>query len=192
MNWYGWRTDVRVPRNRAETKMPCHLPAELTVRVAAPKDAPAVTALLQASFPALMRPSYDPAVLSAALPLVTRANPALLSSGTYYVAEIAAGGLAGCGGWTRERPGSGEIVPGIAHIRHFATHVRWTGRCVGRAIYARCEEAARSAGVTRFEASAGLNAEGFYAALGFKTVRRIEVPMAPGLKLPAILMERSL
>ncbi|WP_428339213.1 GNAT family N-acetyltransferase [Mesorhizobium amorphae] len=93
-----------------------------------------------------MRTSYDPAVLDAALPLITRANPALLSAGTYYLAvddiDIAVGG----GGWSWERPGSSEVTPGLAHIRHFATRPEWLGRGVGSALYGRCEEDARWSG----------------------------------------------
>lgn len=58
------------------------LPDEIVVRVATPADEPAVNALLAASYPALMRESYEAAVLAAALPMITQANPALLSSGT--------------------------------------------------------------------------------------------------------------
>ena len=57
------------------------------------------------------RDSYDPHGLDAALPYMSRANPRLLASGTYYVAEID-GVAAGCGGWSVEKPGSGEIIAG--------------------------------------------------------------------------------
>ncbi|MBA4174894.1 MAG: GNAT family N-acetyltransferase, partial [Hyphomicrobium sp.] len=55
----------------------------LSIRVATPEDREAVTRLLQRSYPALMAGSYEPAVLAAALPLMTQANPALLASGTF-------------------------------------------------------------------------------------------------------------
>ena len=58
----------------------------LSIRVATPEDREAVTRLLQRSYPALMAGSYEPAVLAAALPLMTQANPALLASGTFVVA----------------------------------------------------------------------------------------------------------
>ena len=138
-----------------------------------------------------MRESHDPAVLDAALPLMTRANPVLLASGTYYLAESDAGLAVGCGGWSRERPGSGEVAPELAHIRHFATHPEWIGRGIERALYARCEQDARAAGIRRFECNASLNGEGFYAALGFAPVRPIELPMG-SVAVPAILMQRSI
>ncbi len=165
---------------------------EFEIRVATPKDEAAVGELLDASYTALMPAGYEAADLAAVLPAMTRANPALLASSTYYLAETTAGALIGCGGWTRERPGSGETEPELGHIRHFAVHPDWTGRGVGRAIYDRCELNARAAGVRRFECYASLNAEGFYAAMGFAPVRRLEVPMDKGLTLSSVLMARTI
>src|ERR1043165_1946892 len=141
--------------------------SSFAVRVASLADDAGVTALLQASYPLLMKPAYDAAMLVPALELMTRANPALLSSGTYYVAQSQEGMLVGCGGWTREQPGDGITNEGIGHIRHFATHPEWVRRGIGRAIYRRCEADARKAGITRFECYSSLNAELFYSALGF-------------------------
>ncbi|MCG8356782.1 MAG: GNAT family N-acetyltransferase [Kiloniellales bacterium] len=168
------------------------MPLEVTVRVATPDDGPAVTALLEASYPTLMGPAYEKEVLEAALPSMTQANASLLSSGTYYLAERQDGGIVGAGGWTRERPGSGDVTPDLAHIRHFATHPGWTGRGIGRAIYAQCEAAARQHDLRRFECFASLNAVPFYAALGFAALRQVEVPMALGLSFPAVLMARPI
>lgn len=174
-----------------KTKSPI-VSKEITIRIATSQDDQTVGALLEASYPVLMRAHYEPAILAAALPLMTRPSPALLSSGSYYLAEVANGALVGCGGWTRERPGSGEVVAGLGHIRHFATHPDRTMRGIGRMLYAECEAAARLAGIRRFACYASLNGERFYAALGFRSVRRIDVPMAPSLDFPSILMERSI
>lgn len=163
-----------------------------TVRRATPRDEPGVSELLLASYPGSMRTAYDQAILEATMPLITRANPALLSSGTYYLAVEDDDLAVGCGGWSRELPGRSETTPELAHIRHFATHPEWLGRGIGRALYRRCEEDARSSGVRRFECQASLNAQGFYAALGFRSVRRIELRIGPGPMLPSILMERQI
>lgn len=42
----------------------------------------------------------------------------------------------------------------------------------------------------RFECYAGLNAEGFYAALGFAAVGRFDVPLGGSLLLPSVVMRR--
>ena len=59
------------------------------IRVATPQDELAVTAVQEASYSILMLEKYDLTTLSAVLPLITQANPKLLQSGTYYVAETA-------------------------------------------------------------------------------------------------------
>jgi len=167
------------------------MPTDFSIRVAVPDDENRVSALLEASYPVSMAARYAAAVLECVLPSMTRANPALLAASTYYLAEIEAGGIVACGGWTRERPGDGAVAPGVAHIRHFATHPEYVGRGIARAIYDRCERDARAAGMHRFECYASLNSEGFYAALGFESLRRFELSLASGLRLPAVLMVRS-
>jgi len=162
------------------------------LRVAGPADAEAVTALLEASYPTLLAGGYAPDVLAATLPLMTKANPKLLASGTYYVAEVDGGSLAGCGGWTPEKPGSGEIVPGVGHIRHFGTHPDWTRRGIASALLVRCFEDAKARGVESMEAFATLSAEDFYRAHGFVAIGPIDVPMTKDVKLPSLWMRRAI
>jgi len=109
---------------------------EFWIRAAEPEDTSPVSALLKASYSALMPAGYDETTLAGTLPLMTRANPRLLSSGTIFVAA--------------------------------------------------------AAGVRRFECYASINAEDFFAASGFKMVRRIEISMATGLIMPSFLMERPI
>ncbi len=164
--------------------------AGFEIRVATPQDEQAVDGLLAASYPVLMRRHYDRASLAAALPRIAKANPTLLASGTYYLAFAASHVLVGCGGWTREHPGSGAIEDQLAYIRHFATHPDWTGHGVGRAIYQACVRDARSAGVNCFECFSSLNAEGFYAALGFELIQPLDITMGPDLIMPIMVMRR--
>lgn len=164
----------------------------MQIRPAVPADSAAVEAVLAASYPALMGQAYDSELLARTLPRMTRANPALLASGTYYLALGEGGAPAGCGGWSAVAPGSDVVEPGIAHIRHFGTHPDWTGRGVGRALYQRCEDDARSAGFVHFTCYSSLNGEGFYQALGFKTLGPIEVRMGPDILFPSILMAREI
>lgn len=162
-----------------------------SIRVAVPADFEAVGSLLLASYSNLLSQNYDRDLLDRALPLMTRANTILLASGTYYVAQSGSGGLVGCGGWSMAPPGSGEIVPGEGHIRHFATHPGWVGRGVGASLLAHCfADAAPHIGILNCYST--LNAEPFYRACGFATVGPIEVPMGPGVSFPAILMKREI
>lgn len=162
------------------------------LRIATLEDSAAISGVLRASYYGLMAEAYPAALLERVLPYTTRANPALLGSGRYYLVETPAGECVGCGGWSDHPPDGPDPHPRRAHIRHFATHPDWTGRGVGRTIYERCEEDARAAGFTAFEAYASLNGEPFYAALGFRRIERIETPMPGGVTFPAIRMERAI
>jgi len=161
---------------------------DFSVRVALLSDEDGVSTLLQASYPLLMKEAYDASVLAPALVLMTKANPVLLASGTYYVAVAQGETIVGCGGWTLERPGDGVIEPGLGHIRHFGTHRDWVNQGVGRALYLRCEKDARAKGITRFQCYSSLNAERFYSALGFRSIRRMDFKLVNDIFLPGILM----
>ena len=163
---------------------------DFTIRVASLEDEESVTALLQASYPILMSSRYSLEVLSTVLPAMTKANPSLLLSGTFYLTEITNQLVIGCGGWTRERPGSGEIKAGVGHLRHFATHPEWVGKSVGRTIYEMCEREAKIAELHCLECYSSLNAEGFYAALGFQSVKNIDLLLGNHQKIASVLMRR--
>jgi GNAT superfamily N-acetyltransferase len=168
--------------------------ANFTVRVASLDDADAVGALLGMSYPELLASAYPAELLAAALPFMTRANPRLLGSGSYYLAEAADGALAGCGGWTLERPGRPDdpIDPALGHIRHFATHPGWVRRGVARALLDRCIAEARAAGVQRLECYSTIGGEPFYRALGFASLETFTVPMGEGVALPGVRMIRHI
>jgi N-acetylglutamate synthase-like GNAT family acetyltransferase len=159
-----------------------------SVRKADADDIATVSELLQASYPILMKSAYDSAVLDPALEQMTRANPKLLSSGTFYVAESEDGTAVGCGGWTREHPGGETAVEGVGHIRHFGTHPDWTRKGIGRAIFRRCEEDARASGIREFECYSSLNAECFYSALGFERIGVFDIQMGPDVSLTSCHM----
>lgn len=69
----------------------------ITIRVARPEDFDLLSELIAASYATLDDGSYDRATIAAAMPAISRANPKLLASGTYFIAEIG-GEAAGCGG----------------------------------------------------------------------------------------------
>jgi N-acetylglutamate synthase-like GNAT family acetyltransferase len=164
----------------------------MRLRVATSADADAVASVLRPSYSRLMAGAYPPELLARTLPLITRANPQLLGSGSYYLVLARDGRAAGCGGWTPHPPGAREADPRRAHIRHYAVHPDFLRRGVGRMLYARCEADARAAGFAAFEAWASLNGEPFYAALGFRPLGRIETAMPGGIRFPAVRMERAI
>jgi N-acetylglutamate synthase-like GNAT family acetyltransferase len=163
-----------------------------SIRVAQPADFSAISALLAASYSSLLAPHYDSNIMVRALPILTKANPTLLASGTYYVAEDELGNVVGCGGWTTARPGSKEVIEGEAHIRHFATHPDCVRRGVGTSLLARCLNDAHLLGKRKLHCLSSLNAQGFYRAFGFGSVGPIDLPLGPGLTIPGVLMSRAL
>ncbi len=162
----------------------------ISIRRAAPADAAAISALLSASYRRIGE-AYDPEAFEKALPLMANANPKLIASQTYYVAEIE-GSLAGCGGWTLERPGTGEVIGGVGHIRHFATHPDHARKGVARALLDHCLAEARERGLSVMMSNSTLPAVAFYASAGFGKVAAIEVEMGPGVVLPAVEMRLDL
>lgn len=168
------------------------MPGNFSIRVATPADEQAINAMLALSFATFMQNHYDEATLVAALPALSRVDTALLVSGTYYVAETLSGAIVGCGGWTRELPHQSASDPKLGHMRHYATHPDWARRGIGQAIFDLCKEDARSKGVRLFETHSSLNAQRFYAALGFTPVRDIDVQLRDGNSAPGVLMRCSI
>jgi GNAT superfamily N-acetyltransferase len=166
----------------------------LTVRPATIADIAAVDALLARSYPRLLRSDYPPSVIVTAVPLIARAKPELLASGTYFVAEDSDGTILGAGGWTARGP-QGEQGARLGHVRHVVTDDRALRRGVGRAILSRTLEQARTAGVTSLACLSTRTAVPFYTALGFRPSApgtEVLIPLAPGIAFPAIAMIRTL
>ncbi len=163
----------------------------LTVRTATRADIAAVDALLARSYPRLLRPDYPPSVLVTALPILSRAQPALVTSGTYYLAEED-GRLLGAGGWTAAIPGGGGFERGRANVRHVITDDRAVRRGVGRVILTHVLDQAAEAGMTWIHCLSTLTAVPFYRAMGFGLIGSVTVPLAPGIAFPAMAMRRDL
>lgn len=161
----------------------------LKVRIATPDDARAISGVLSASYSTLYRGWYEDEVLARALPAMTRANPALLASGRYFVVELD-GRVAACGGWSAERPTGGRI-PRLSHLRHFATDPDHINRGCGGAIIGRCMDEARGEGFEEMEVISSLTAEAFYARHGFRQLAIVQQRMG-GADFACMLMRRPL
>jgi N-acetylglutamate synthase-like GNAT family acetyltransferase len=162
-----------------------------TLRPATKQDIAAVDALLARSYPRLLRPDYPPSTLILALPKISRAQPELVTCGTYYLVEEE-GALLGAGGWTANAPGKGGLTRGVGHVRHVVTDDRATRRGVGRRLLTHIAQDAKSQGLRRLHCYSTLTAAAFYGAMEFDTLGPITIPLGPGIDFPAIEMERHL
>ena len=162
------------------------------VRTAGPRDIPGIDELLARSYPRLLKADYPASVLVTAIPLISKAQPRLVASGTYYVAERRSdGAIIGAGGWTARGP-QGEAGAGVGHIRHFGTDPDVLRAGVARAIMDRCLKDASAAGCRALACYATRTAEAFYRAMGFRREREVDIQLRPGVTFPAILMGRQI
>ena len=179
----------------------------ISVRQAVLADVPALQELIRQSVLGLQAEDYTPEQLELALEHVFGVDTQLVEDGTYFVAEAqVAGGtvLAGCGGWSKRRTLYGSdhcagredalLDPEreAAKIRAFFVHPGWARRGVGSKILEVCEAAAAAAGFNRLEMGATLTGVPLYAARGYRVGERRQVPLAPGLSLPIVHMDKQL
>lgn len=155
----------------------------LTVRPTVPADLAAVDALLARSYARQLRADYAPSLIVMALPALSRARPALVASGRYYLAEAPDGAVLGVGGWSK--PGA------TGEVRHLVTDYRHLRQGVARAIMARILSDLETAGVARLECLATRTAVPFYLATGFRIVGPVTIALAPGIEFPVIRMQRA-
>ena len=164
----------------------------LTIRRATPADLSEVDALLAYSYPKLLAADYAPSVLVLALPIISRARPELLASGSYFVAVNGTGRMVGAGGWTRGTPDGGDAVRAVGHVRHVVTRAGEVRRGIGRALMGWVMEDAASARIRRLDCLSTRTAVPFYKALGFRATGPVEVPLRPGIVFPAVRMHTDL
>ncbi|MEM7752360.1 MAG: GNAT family N-acetyltransferase [Pseudomonadota bacterium] len=162
------------------------------VRPATLADLSAVDALLGRSYPALLKTAYPPSILVTAIPLISKANPRLLASGTYFVVTDG-DAVIGAGGWTREQPGRGGAARSrIGHIRHVVTDHRRVREGVGKSLMLKVFQTAHAGGVEVLECLSTRVAVPFYDAMGFETVGPTSIALRQGIEFPAIHMRKSL
>ncbi len=153
-------------------------------------DISAVDALLARSYPILLKDAYQPSVLVTALPLISRAQPGLVTCGTYF-GVFDADVLVGAGGWTQAAPGGARRAARMGHIRHVVTDHRRVRSGIGRALMDHILDTARLAGISQMACQSTLTAEPYYKAMGFERIKPILVPLRPGIDFPAVAMRRA-
>ena len=189
----------------------------ILVRLAVPEDVPVLRELIDASVRGLQTQDYTPAQIEGALQTVFGVDSQLIADGTYFVAEAEAHAIdrtgpkdppfeciiVGCGGWSKRKTLYGadhwtgreeELLDPLrdaAKIRAFFIHPDWARRGVGSMILEACENAARSAGFTRYEMGATLTGAKLFGARGYVAVKPISIPLVNGESLAVIHMEKQ-
>ncbi|MDQ2094991.1 GNAT family N-acetyltransferase [Rhodalgimonas zhirmunskyi] len=155
------------------------------IRASSRRDMAAVRRVLALSYGALLPKDYPQDIVTAALPVIGQANPALVGRAGYFIAETDSGRAVAVGGWT---PGAA----GVGHVRHVACDPGYLRRGYGRALMARVLDEAEAFGVRMLCCLSTRGAVGFYGALGFEGTSEVEVRLAPGVYLPAVEMRLHL
>ena len=161
------------------------------LRLATPDDADALTALFSRSYPALLADDYPADVLDPALPRICRPPPALWATGRFGLMAGPAGRVA-AGGWSHERPGTRDIVPGLGHMRHVVCDPAATRRGHAAAVLRAVIAQARAAGTLRLDCWSTRTAVSFYAAQGFSATGLHDVVLPGGVVFPSVAMTRDI
>jgi len=189
----------------------------IRLRLAVPEDVPALRELIDASVRGLQTQDYTPAQIEGALKTVFGVDSQLIADGTYIVAQAEPAAIeragaknapseriiVGCGGWSKRKTLYGsdhwtgredallDPLRDAAKIRAFFIHPDWARRGVGSMILQACENAASSAGFTRYEMGATLTGAKLFGAKGYVAVKPISIPLLNGESLPVIHMEKQ-
>src|SRR4051794_27923271 len=114
------------------------------MRVAVASDAPAISALMEASIRAIFPAFYDARQVESSVRYIGHLDTQLIEDGTYFVHESDDGELVACGGWSRRNKlfaGRADaddddrlLDPATEPARVRAMFVRgdWTRRGLGR------------------------------------------------------------
>jgi GNAT superfamily N-acetyltransferase len=190
----------------------------IRIRPAVSEDVPVLRILIDASVRGLQTQDYTPSQIESALATVYGVDTQLIADGTYFVAEesnVVAGDspaqpptgtmvIIGCGGWSKRKTLYGgdqwtgreaallDPQHDAAKIRAFFIHPSWTRRGIGTMILEACENAALSAGFTRFEMGATLTGVLLYQVRGYAALENLEVPLPNGESLPIVRMEKKI
>ena len=187
---------------------------KIRIRQAVSADIPVLRALIDASVRGLQARDYTPSQIESALATVYGVDTQLIADGTYFVAEAGSklaaamqgsgrgAVIVGCGGWSKRKTLYGgdqwtgreaallDPRQDAAKIRAFFVDPAWARRGIGSMILEACENAAASAGFTRFEMGATLTGVPMYQARGYVAVEDLGVPLANGESLPIVRMEK--
>ncbi|MGR3496855.1 GNAT family N-acetyltransferase [Citreimonas sp.] len=163
----------------------------LTIRTATIADAAALDGLFQRSFMTLLKGDYPPSAVISALPVIGHAQPALIRSGYFFVAERS-DRIVGAAGWSFEPPGGRRGLRGMGHMRHVAVEPAHMRMGIGSALVDHVMRQARRAAVIRMLCQSTRNAVPFYTAMGFTAQAETVLDLPGGVAFPCVAMATDL
>ncbi len=173
------------------------------LRLATPRDATAIDALMKASIADLFPAFYDERQTASSVVHVGSVDRMLIDDGTYFVIEEGEEIIA-CGGWSRRDKlytGSGEgttdarlLDPATEPARVRAMFVRAdrTRRGLGTRILDACQAAARAEGFRTLALMATLPGLQLYQHYGFAVVDYSDVRLPDGVTLACAAMNKPI
>jgi N-acetylglutamate synthase-like GNAT family acetyltransferase len=164
-----------------------HMTRTVTIRQATSADTAALDRLFQRSYMTLMKAHYPPSSLVCCLPIVARAQPHLIRSGTFFVAERD-GRLAAAGGWSTEPPGGRPGTRGTGYVRHIAVDPSIARQGIGSDLVEHSRRQAREVGIKQLIAQSTLNAVPFYRSIGFVPIGDTALELPGGVRFACMAM----
>jgi GNAT superfamily N-acetyltransferase len=158
--------------------------APLLIRPVTAADLDRLADLQEASILRLGTPVYGAAKARAWARMGHQFKHVLIGAGGFFTAERAGRSL-GVGGWSPD-----SLEPELAWLRYVFVDPDHVREGIGRRLVERAERSAIAAGRRRFDVWSSFNAEPFYAALGYRRVRRVRWPVSTGLELDNLLMRK--
>ena len=179
---------------------------DFQLRAATAEDIPALRDLIDLSVRVLQANDYTTAQMEGALGTLLGVDSRLIADGTYFVVEAptreGAQRIVACGGWSKRKTLFGAdrradredalLDPAVdaAKIRAFFVHPQWARRGIGSFLLSVCENEAKEEGFQRFELGSTLTGVALYEARGYKSIERIDYPLANGETLGIVKMEK--
>ncbi len=175
----------------------------MELRIASLSDVPALAQLIEASGRDLSAGFYSPEQTDAIVRHVFGVDSQLIEDKTYFVIERDRR-LAASGGWSKRRTlfGGDQAKRGpdplldpatdSARIRAFFVSPDNVRQGLGRQLMAACAAAASQAGFTSLELVSTLPGEPLYLASGFNVVKRFELELPEGIRVPVSRMFKDI
>lgn len=156
----------------------------LVIRPVTAADVDRLADLQEASILRLATPVYGADKAHAWARMGHEFKHVLIGEGAFFTAERGGRSL-GVGGWSPD-----SLEAELAWIRYLFVDPDYVRRGIGRRLLEHAERSALAAGRTRFDVWSSFSAEPFYAALGYRRVRRARWPVSAKLEVDNLLMRK--